>query len=159
MTSDAFAQGILAMRQMLYRITCTQLERQADREDAVQEAIRKAWEKRGSLRDERHLQTWVVRILLNECHNMQRRNGRCMPVEEVYGAAQAAPPDRAAELRLALAALDERYRLPILLHYIEGMPIRQVARTLRVPVGTVQSRLARGRNLLKTALAEEVLES
>lgn len=158
MTSEAFAQGILAMRQMLYRISCMQLSRKTDREDAVQEAIRKAWEKRGSLRDEKHLQTWMVRILLNECHNLQRRNQRCIPVEEVYSATQAAP-ERNLELRFALTALDEKYRLPILLHYIEGMPLQQVARTLRIPMGTVQSRLARGRKLLKTALAEEVLES
>lgn len=158
MTSDAFAQGILAMRQMLYRITCTQLARKADREDAVQEAIRKAWEKRGSLRDEQHLQTWMVRILLNECHNLQRRNRRCVPVEEVYDGTQAMP-ERQLELRFALMALDEKHRLPIVLHYIEGMPIQQVARTLRIPVGTVQSRLDRGRKMLKTALAEEVLES
>ena len=122
-----------------------------------QEAIRKAWEKRGSLRSEQHLQTWMVRILLNECHNLQRKSQHCVPVEEVY-AASAPAPQREQELRWALQALDERYRMPILLHYIEGLPIRQVAQALRIPQGTVQSRLVRGRKLLQQALAEEVLE-
>ena len=142
---------------MLYRVACLQLPQRADREDAVQEAIRKAWEKRDSLHSEQHLQTWMVRILLNECHNLQRKGRRCVPVEEVYALSTPAP-QRDQELRWALQSLEERYRMPILLHYIEGLPIRQVAQALRIPQGTVQSRLARGRKLLQQALAEEVLE-
>ena len=72
-TEEEFAQRVAAMTQTLYRVTCFQLPQRADREDAVQETIRKAWEKRDALRDDRLLQTWIIRILLNECHDIRAR--------------------------------------------------------------------------------------
>lgn len=78
MDRDAFARAIIAMLPMLHRIAFSQLPQAADREDAVQETIRRAWEKRENLRDERYLQTWVVRILLTcaaRCEDVE--NGRC----------------------------------------------------------------------------------
>ncbi|MCL1807522.1 MAG: hypothetical protein FWG31_07465 [Oscillospiraceae bacterium] len=62
------------------------------------------------------MQTWVVRILLNECRNIQRKRKREIPTETMPQ--RAAPPD--AELHDALFRLDEKLRLPIILHYIEG---------------------------------------
>ena len=72
-SNEEFTRAILDMTNTLYRVAATQLRQRADREDAVQECLRKAWEKRHRLRDERYLQTWVIRILLNECHTIQRR--------------------------------------------------------------------------------------
>lgn len=72
MTGDAFAEAVTGMVQTLYRVSCSQLSLEADREDAVQETLRRAWEKRASLKNERYLQTWVIRILLNVCHDIQR---------------------------------------------------------------------------------------
>ena len=66
MRNEEVTQAILGMTDTLYRVACAQLRQRADREDAVQECLRKAWEKRHLLRDERYLQTWVIRILLNE---------------------------------------------------------------------------------------------
>lgn len=73
MQNEDFTRAILSMTDTLYRVAATQLRTPADREDAVQECLRKAWEKRNTLRQERYLQTWVIRILLNECHTIQRR--------------------------------------------------------------------------------------
>ncbi len=155
MRNEEFTQAILGMMDTLYRIASTQLPQRADREDAVQECLRKAWEKRNSLRDERYLQTWVIRILLNECHTMQRRMARTLPEADV----PADGGDRQEHpLRDALAALEERYRLPIVLHYIEGYSVAEAARMLRVPQGTVKTWLARGRRALKAILNEEVFE-
>ena len=63
MTKEEFAQRIVAMTEVLHRVAWSQLGQAADREDAVQETIRRAWEKRDRLRDERYMQTWVIRIL------------------------------------------------------------------------------------------------
>ena len=76
MSDEEFAERIAAMTQTLYRVCYAQLSQPCDREDAVQEALRKCWQKRGQLRDARYLQTWVIRVLLNECHNIQRRSAR-----------------------------------------------------------------------------------
>ena len=154
MTSEDFARRITTMTPTLYRVACSYLRQPSDREDAVQEALRKAWEKRGSLREERYLQTWVVRILINECRLLCRRSARMVPVEEV----RAASGDEAL-LREALFSLEEKLRTPILLHYIEGYSVEETARALRMPQGTVKSRMARGRAKLREMLQEEVFEA
>ena len=76
MNSEEFAARVEAMRTKLYRICCMQLHDPSDREDAIQEAIFKAWKKRASLREPRYFDTWFIRILINECHNIQKRSKR-----------------------------------------------------------------------------------
>lgn len=156
MDEKEFAARIWAMRQTLFRICFAQLPSAQDREDAVQEALARAWRKRGQLREEGYLQTWLVRILLNVCHDMQRRGQRMVPTAEIELPVQDTSPDGA--LREALLALPEKYRLPILLYYLEGYSLRQVAQMLRIPENTVKTRLSRGRQQLKERLHEEVLD-
>lgn len=158
MTSEDFANGIVGMTQTLYRVAYSQLSQACDREDAVQECLRKAWEMRGKLRNDRYLQTWVIRILINECHNIQRGRGRSELVDTVPEAGTSTP-DEGERLRAALQHLEEALRMPILLHYIEGYQVDEVARILRIPQGTVKSRMARGRKRLRSYLAEEVFEA
>lgn len=154
MEKEAFTSAILGMTDTLYRVAATQLRQRADQEDAVQECLRRAWEKRHKLREERYVQTWVIRILLNECHRMQRRMSRTLPAEEI----PAAHRDERGELKDALLRVEERFRTPMLLHYIEGYGIAETAAMLRIPQGTVKSRLARGRKQLKAILDEEAFE-
>jgi len=153
MTNEEFAKRIIAMIQTLYRISYSQLSQSYDREDAVQECLYKAWQKRRQLKDERYMQTWVIRILINECHNIQKRNIREPAYEGVPE--RTAPPDSEFELHDALLRLDETLRLPIILHYIEGFTIKEIAKILRLPQGTVKSRMMRGRQELKKLLYEE----
>lgn len=157
MTREDFARRILEMSPMLYRLCYTQLSQPADREDAVQETIRRAWEHRDKLRDERYMQTWVVRILLNVCDTLRRRNRRMLPMAEMPEARTDAA--EISPLLEALCALEERYRLPIQLHYLEGYDLKEVAAMLHLPQGTVKSRMARGRTRLKDMLNEEVFEA
>lgn len=157
MTSDEFARrvtGMTGMTGMLYRVSRTMLASGADREDAVAEAIRRAWEKRGSLRDERYLETWVVRILINVCRNVCRRRGREVPVETLPE--REAPRAGNPELRGAVLQLPESLRLPIMLHYTEGYEVSEISRMLRLPSGTVKTRMRKARLLLRTMLSEEV---
>jgi RNA polymerase sigma-70 factor (ECF subfamily) len=65
-----FSERIVAMTDTLYRVCYAQLYNERDREDAVQECLCKAWQNRDKLREGRYLQTWVCRILINECHNI-----------------------------------------------------------------------------------------
>jgi RNA polymerase sigma-70 factor (ECF subfamily) len=154
MTSDEFARRVTAMTQTLYRVSSTMLASAADREDSVAEAIRRAWEKRGSLRDERYMQTWVIRILINVCRNQGRKRGREVLCE--YLPERAAPPAGDPELRRAVLGLPEELRLPIVLHYTEGYGISEIAGMLRLSAGTVKTRMRRARGLLRAALSEEV---
>ena len=155
MTNDEFSERIVAMMQTLYRVSYSQLPDSCDRDDAVQECLFKAWQKRYQLKEERFFQTWVIRILINECHNIRKKRSRDLPLEEMPERAAPANADR--ELHDALLTMDEQLRLPIVLHYMEGYSVKEIAQILRVPQGTVKSRMSRGRSQLKTMIDEEVL--
>jgi len=155
MTKDQFAVQILDMEKTLYRVSCGILRSEADREDAVQECILKAWEKRSALKNDAAFRSWVTRILINECYDICRRNQKLVVMEELPE--QIAPPElESRELRDAVGQLEDIYRLPILLFYVEGFNIREVSRILDIPEGTVKSRLHTGRGKLRQALGEEV---
>ena len=156
MTNEAFTGAIIRMTPTLYRIARGQLMIEADQQDAVQEAIRRSWEKRESLKDERYLQTWVIRILLNACHDIQRHEKRVYPVSEIPDRPLDAP--EFVDLRGVLLQLKEKYRVPVILHYIEGYEIRHVSEILKLPASTVKTRLMRGRARLRDILNEEALE-
>jgi RNA polymerase sigma-70 factor (ECF subfamily) len=155
MTSEAFAERIIEMQETLYRVSYSILPQPADREDAVQECIRKAWQKRGKLREDRLMQTWVVRILINECYALHRKHRR----EQLYDQLpeRVAPADADGFLHEEVLSLPEELRLPVVLHYMEGYRIEEIARILRVPEGTIKSRLHRARGRLRAAwMSEEV---
>ena len=153
MNKQEFTQRVLAMENRLYRISCGMLDNHQDRLDAVQEAVLKAWANVGRLREERYFETWLTRILINECHNLQSARKRSVALERIpEPGAQAAEADH--PLRDALAALSPELRLPVLLFYMEGYKTREVAQILRIPEGTVKTRLMRAKRKLKIMLEE-----
>jgi len=140
--------------QTLYRVSYSQLSQKCDRDDAVQECLLKAWNKRDQLKDERFMQTWVIRILLNECHNIRKKRNREPALGQVLN--PVAPADSDYELHDALLKLDDSLRLPILLHYIEGYSVKEIAQILRLPQGTVKSRMSRARQKLREIIDLEI---
>ena len=156
MTNEAFTEAVIRMTPTLYRIARGQLLIEADQQDAVQEAIRRSWEKRNSLKNERYLQTWVIRILLNVCHDTQRYGKREFPMEELPEQPLEVPDY--TDLRNALFRLKDKERIPVILHYIEGYDVKHVAEILKIPVNSVKTRLKRARAHLRDILNEEALE-
>ena len=147
MTNEEFAGHIVAMQETLYRVSYSILQKRCDQEDAVQEAIEKAWRQRGKLRDDDAMQQWVIRILIHECFSMLRRRKREMPMDTLPE--REAPPDADMALHELFLSLEESLRLPAVLHYMEGYALKDIARMLRLPTGTVKSRLHRARKKMK----------
>ena len=154
MDKETFARQVTALRGSLYRVAAGYLRGENDRLDAVSEAIARAWERRGSLRDERLFKTWITRILMRECVNIQRRQRRCVPVERLPEAA-ADQADTAAALREALDNLPQRWRTMVILHYMEGYDVREVAAIMRTTKGAVCAGLSRARERLRSLIGEE----
>ena len=144
-------ERIIALTGTLYRISCGLLGNEADREDAVQSAIEKAWRKAALLKDEQKLKPWLIKILINECYTLLRKKKREIPTETLPESASAQRDD---SLREAVLALPDNLRLPVLLHYMEGFSVNEVAAALHLPKGTVLSRLSRARKELKLSLSE-----
>ena len=159
MDERQFSQRVRACEQKLYNTARMLLPCQADCEDAVQEALFKAWARLDSLRDTGRFEAWLMRILINECKMLLRRR-RAHRESALTGAEEDfcvpdAPPG-AEEMRAALRALEEKYRLPLLLHLAEGFEVVDVARMLRLSQGAVKWRIHKGRQLLRAALEQEV---
>ncbi len=151
MSDQEYMRRVRAIEGRLYRIAQAILWREADSLDAVQEAVFRGWIKKDGLNDPERLETWLVRILINQCRDMLRKRRRePLPLE-----VEIRREDRLCEdiqLRLALKRLPEKYRLPLLLHHMEGWPVAEVARMLKLPEGRVKSRLHQARKTMRALL-------
>ena len=137
----------------LYRLSLSILRSQADAQDAVQQGMLRAWEKRRQVSDENKIRAWLARIVINECRNIQRKRMRVFPVADMpeEGPADCMP---GGELKAAIAALEEKLRTPLLLHYMEGFSEKEIAAALSIPQTTVKSRLHRARKVLRSELED-----
>lgn len=150
-----FIARVTAAETSLYRVAKTILRTDEDCADAVQEAILRAWEKRGSLRESQYFQTWLTRILINECYRVGKRRPDTVSLDNCGEliATNGEPVDR--ELRDAILRLPSKQRTAVVLYYIEGYSVAETAKLTRVPPGTVKSRLSKARHLLQEALSVE----
>jgi len=153
MNKAEFVRRVRDCERRLYRVARTLLSTDADCEDAVQEALLRAWARRDTLREAAYFETWLIRILINESRNIHRRR----PVEAELPDNLPARAEDMSPLYDALQALPRKIRITLELHYIEGYRTREIAQILGVPEGTVKWRLASGRRSLKKELGEEAL--
>ena len=146
--------------------------------DLVQNAFIRIW-RRWAWQKPNHFKSWLYKILHNlyidECRKRSRRPTSSLDAERSTGdegdtwadhlADPALPPHREAEqretqaqVRRALQSLPIEFRIPVMLCDMEGMPYEEIARVVSCPVGTVRSRISRGRQQLRRALGSlEVL--
>lgn len=141
-----------ACAELMYRVAYTILRNDADCQDAVQEALLKAWIKRNQLKNEAFFRAWLVRILINASHDMLRKRRRTIPLESISEPGSAFPDPALSD---AMGRLPEKLRLPLALRYAESMTYQEISRALRLPVTTVQSRLRRGIARLREELKDD----
>lgn len=151
MDKEEFTRAVLEYESTLYRVAKSMLGSEADCADAAQNALLCAWEKQHTLRDTAYFKTWLTRILINECRAMLRQRARFVPLEEEAAEGEIAP-ERDSGLYEAVMGLDVKYRVPFVLYYIEGFRTREIASMLKLPEGTVKTRLRRAREILRTEL-------
>jgi RNA polymerase sigma-70 factor (ECF subfamily) len=146
----------------------------ADAEDLVQETFLKAYRAYHTFQEGTNLKAWLYRILTNTFINRYRKKARRPSevdfgeVEDLYlykrlGTSEAGSAARSAEeevlesfveadVKSAVEELPEHFRMPVLLADVEGFSYKEIAEILDVPIGTVMSRLHRGRKALEKAL-------
>lgn len=152
MNKDEFADKVLEAESTLYHVSKSILIHDEDCEDAVQWAILKAYNKLGKLKKEPYFKTWLVRILINECYSLKRKECSKISYEEYFQFVKADDKKDYSELYLAIQKLPEHIRITIVLYYVEGYSVKEIKQILKIPSGTVKSRLAKGRKLLKINL-------
>lgn len=158
MDKEQFVNLMSQVEADMFHLAFSVLRREQDCADAVQEAVFKAYAGRDTLKKQAYFKTWIMRILLNECYSLLRRQKRLVPMEEQMLEGQVQLDDYVREdyldLYKAIDALKEKDRICVLLYYIEDYSVRQIAQIMRMPEGTVKSRLRRARIQLKDMLED-----
>ena len=153
MDKQEFARRVTQMQGSLYRVAASYLRGESDRLDAVAETVAKAWEKRGTLRQEAVIATWMTRILIRVCVDIQRRQKRMTPVETLPDVPTR--EDTSAALREAVDSLPQKLRTMVVLYYMEGYEVLEIARIMGTTKGAVCAGLSRAREKLRAMLGEE----
>jgi RNA polymerase sigma-70 factor, ECF subfamily len=171
-----FAAQAMEYMAPLYTAALRMTRNAADAEDLVQETYLKAYRGFGGFEQGTNLKAWLYRILTNTFINSYRAKKRrpdeseLDEVEDLYlyrrlGGLEAAAVGRSAEDELmdlvtdqevkdAIESLPEQFRMAVLLADVEGFSYKEIAEILDIPIGTVMSRLHRGRKALQKALFE-----
>ncbi|MCD8373952.1 MAG: sigma-70 family RNA polymerase sigma factor [Oscillospiraceae bacterium] len=158
MDKNQFTELVLESEVSMYRIAKSILVRECDCEDAMQEAVLKAYENLDSLHEERYFKTWLTSILINEARRIRKSQARLLLLEDSVVESIGVEHNRLnerSELYDAIMRLKLKIRITVVLHYIEGYSVEETAKILRVPTGTVKSRLHSGRTLLRKELEDE----
>lgn len=152
MTDAEFVREVQAYEKTLYRVSRTILSSDADCCDAVQEALTRAWKHRNDV-NPRFFKTWLLRILINECHNIGRRLKRMIPVEEMPE--WPAPQAEETGVMEALQRIKEPWRIVLIMHELEGFTYAEIASVTRVPENTVKYRAVQARRALRREIERQ----
>jgi RNA polymerase sigma-70 factor (ECF subfamily) len=169
-----FAEQAMPLMSSLYSGALRMTRNPADAEDLVQETYLRAYRGFGGFQEGTNLKAWLYRILTNTYINAYRAKQRrpdetdLDEVEDLYlyrrlGGLEAARTGRSAEdelmdtfseaeVKTAIEELPENFRMAVLLADVEGFSYKEIAEILEIPIGTVMSRLHRGRKALQKAL-------
>jgi len=151
-----FIARVEPIRQRLYRTAYLYLGSDADALDVVDEAIYQALRSLKKLRNPEFFETWITRILINECHKELRRRKRFSLAGEEVLPDSAGPDDYDAfPLKEAIRHLPEELRQVVILRFFGGYTQAETAAVLEVPQGTVATRQRRALHLLRLELREE----
>lgn len=123
--------------------------------ELVQETYLNAWKGLESLTDPKKMRSWMFAILRNQYTNLLRKESRAAKTTDLIDCIPAREPresETSDAVQDAIAMLDEKHRMPVLLVAMEGLSVEEAAEVLQVPKGTVLSRLHRGRSKLKELL-------
>lgn len=153
-TKEQLGTLILDSERQLYSTAKTILFRDQDCADAIQETIVKAFSKIETLKNDKYAKTWLIRILINECYTLLRKSSKLVPLEEAIEVTEGEADKDYRDLYRAVNSLKKELRLPVILYYIEGFNVKEIAQILEISEGAVQKRLARARGKLKRDLQE-----
>ena len=171
----AFESDVMPFTPQLYSAALRMTRNSADAEDVLQEALLKAYRGYHTFETGTNLKAWLYRILTNTFINKYRQRTRrpaeveLGELEDLYlfkriggeestgGAARSAEEEALdrfvdEDIKEALESLPENFRIPVLLADVEGFSYKEIAEIMDVPIGTVMSRLHRGRKALQRAL-------
>ncbi|MBN1044238.1 RNA polymerase subunit sigma [Clostridium botulinum] len=152
---QAFVQLITENKLSLYRVSKGILKNEEQVEDAIQNTILKAYENIEKLKKHEYFKTWIIRILINECKIIIKKEKRVIYLEENNIKSDYEDKYKDMDLERALNVIDKDLRELIVLYYFDDTPQKKIAKILNINEVTVRTRLLRGRKKLYELLKLE----
>ncbi|MEI4800044.1 RNA polymerase sigma factor [Bacillus sp. NPDC077411] len=150
---EAFIEAIDIIMPQMYKVAKARLKNEEDIGDAVQEAILAAFSNLKKLKEPRYFKTWIMKILMNKCNDIIRKN-KIVYVEDYEQVPSQHTMNEKIEQKLdfesILSHLSAEYRLVIVLFYVNKFTTKEISEILSEKEGTIKSRLSRARQRLKT---------
>lgn len=142
--ADAYGKLIGIYQDCFYRVARSRLHNDEDAADAIQEMLLAGWEKCSTLKEPKYFKTWMIRILINKCNNILRKNRPLESLDHI--------PEPCAEnmednimFQAMIQELSEKNRIVMALYYGDSYTIREISQILEISEDAVKNRLSRGR--------------
>lgn len=152
MTKEELANLIFENKEGMYRLAYTIAENDADAQDAVGDAIVKAFANIQRLRSKTSAKSWLMQILVNSARDIVHNRNKWKITEKSLEDTGISAPFESDELLPIVMEMKEEFREVIILYYYEQFSVNDISKMLKIPSGTVKSRLARGREKLSSII-------
>ena len=156
LSTEEFKRCAQEYMDVVFRVAFSCLRSQTDAEDVTQEVLLRLYETDYVFESRAHIKNWLVKVTYNECRKFWRRLWRRHENIDDYAEQLAFEDTDCQDLFTAVIKLDRAKRIVVVLYYLEGYQIQEIAGILKIPPGTVGTRLARARKELRKYLEEEV---
>lgn len=153
LTKDEFTRLAVKYQDMIYRISLSYLRSPHDAEDITQDVLIKLYTAKRDFDSDDHVRFWLVRVTANECKKAFRSR-RITPSLEECAELIAEDDSEAREVFEAVMSLEDKLREVTVLHYYQGFKIDEIAKIVKIPKGTVGTRLKRAKEKLYELLGE-----
>lgn len=149
---DTFVKLISQLESRLYGLAKSIVKRDEDCADAIQETLLKAYKSLNTLKKPEFFNTWIIRILINECNQVLRFRKRTIVMGELpetnYPLTAHGADHQTSDLQEAVDRLNDTLRLVVHLFYYQDLSVKQIAEILEISEGAVRARLHRARGVL-----------
>lgn len=155
--SEVFIQLVKSQERRMYSMAKSMVRSDEDCADAMQETVLKAFKAISGLKEAAYFNTWLFRILINECNLILRKRERVVVMPNPPESVQAISSSvEEMDLRQAIGRLEEISRTIVKLHYYQGLTVQEIAGLLELSESAVKTRLHRTRKTLQQSLEQPV---
>lgn len=154
---EAFSELINTHKMDMYKLGKSILRDDNDIADAMQETIYNAYKHITTLKNIDGFKPWLLRIMVNKCNDILRKKEKLIPVDSIKEEGFKEKYEVHNEyIYEAIGTLEDELKILVMLYYCEDMSVEDISKKIKIPKGTVKSRLSRARKRLYECLKEEV---
>ncbi len=154
-TDDIFREKYEKYSKLLFRIAFLHLGSTHDAEDVLQNVFIKLLYSSPDFKDEEHEKAWLIRVTQNHCKNaLKSRSRQSVQFNDEIAADKSNDITAALDISTKIKALPASYKTAVFLCYYEDMPVKEIAKILKISQPAVKMRLKRGRDILRQELEE-----